>query len=157
MARCHPDSYAPLHCRILGASMTSKAFTIATLAACLVLCAQAVAARPHDGTLTSDDVDNTAVDNTAVNKVDAHDSMSVPTNQSNSTEALQTTANIRKALMADKTLSVSGHNVKIVTNGSTVTLRGPVASTAEKDRIAALARENAPGKDIVDQLTVKGA
>jgi hyperosmotically inducible periplasmic protein len=137
--------------------MTSKAFTIATLAACLVLCAQAVAARPHDGTLTSDDVDNTAVDNTAVNKVDAHDSMSVPTNQSNSTEALQTTANIRKALMADKTLSVSGHNVKIVTNGSTVTLRGPVASAAEKDRIAALARENAPGKDIVDQLTVKGA
>ena len=132
--------------------MTSKAFTIATLAACLVLCAQAVAARPHDGTLTSDDVDNTAV-----NKVDAHDSTSVPTDQSNSTEALQTTANIRKALMADKSLSVSGHNVKIVTNGSTVTLRGPVASTAEKERIAALARENAPGKDIVDQLTVKGA
>jgi hyperosmotically inducible protein len=137
--------------------MTSKAFTIATLAACLVLCAQAVAARPHDGTLSSDDVDNTAVDNSAVNKVDAHDSMSVPTNQSNSTEALQTTANIRKALMADKTLSVSAHNVKIVTNGSTVTLRGPVASAAEKDRIAALARQNAPGKDVVDQLTVKGA
>jgi len=137
--------------------MTSKAFTIATLAACLVLCAQAVAARPHDGTLSSDDVDNTAVDNSAVNKGDAHDSMSVPTNQSNSTEALQTTANIRKALMADKTLSVSAHNVKIVTNGSTVTLRGPVASAAEKDRIAALARQNAPGKDVVDQLTVKGA
>ena len=136
----------------MGASMTSKAFTIATLAACLVLCAQAVAARPHDGTLTSDDVDNTAV-----NKVDAHDSTSVPTNQSNSTEALQTTANIRKALMADKTLSVSGHNVKIVTNGSTVTLRGAVASAAEKERIAALARENAPGKDVLDQLTVKGA
>ena len=132
--------------------MTSKAFTIATLAACFVLCAQAVAARPHDGTLTSDDVDNTAV-----NKVDAHDSMSVPSNQSNSTEALQTTANIRKALVADKTLSVSAHNVKIVTNGSTVTLRGPVASTAEKDRIAALARQNAPGKDVVDQLTVNGA
>jgi len=132
--------------------MTSKAFTIATLAACLVLCAQAVAARPHDGTLTSDDVDNTAA-----NEADAHDSTSVPTNQSNSTEALQTTANIRKALMADKTLSVSAHNVKIVTNGSTVTLRGPVASAAEKDRIAALARQNAPGKDVVDQLTVKGA
>jgi hyperosmotically inducible protein len=132
--------------------MTSKTFTIATLAACLVLCAQAVAARPHDGTLTSDDVDNTAV-----NQVDAHDAMSVPTNQSNSTEALQTTANIRKALMADKTLSVSGHNVKIVTNGSTVTLRGPVASAAEKERIAALARENAPGKDVLNQLTVKGA
>jgi hyperosmotically inducible protein len=134
----------------MGASMTGKAFTIATLAACLVLCAQAVAA--HDGTLTSADVDNTAV-----NEVDARNSTSVPTNQSNSSEALQTTANIRKALMADKTLSVSGHNVKIVTNGSTVTLRGPVASTAEKEKIAALARENAPGKDVLDQLTVKGA
>src|SRR5512141_2099055 len=122
--------------------MTSKAFTIATLAACFVLCAQAVAARPHDGTPTSDDVDNTAV-----NKVDDRDAMPVPTDQSNSTEALQTTANIRKAVMADKTLSVSARNVKIVTHGSTVTLRGPVANAAEKDRIAALARQNAPGKD----------
>jgi hyperosmotically inducible periplasmic protein len=160
MARQHADSYALfIRYRILGASMTSRTFTIATLAACLVLCAQAVAARPHDGTLTSEDVDNTAVnvDNTAANKVDAHDSTSTPTDHSNSTEARQTTANIRKALMADKTLSVSGHNVKIVTNGSTVTLRGPVASAAEKERIAALARQNAPGKDVVDQLTVKGA
>ena len=132
--------------------MTSKAFTIATLAACLVLCAQAVAARPHDGTLTSDDVDNTAI-----NTVDGRDAMPVPTNQSNSTEALHTTANIRKAVLADKTLSVSAHNVKIVTNGSTVTLRGPVATAAEKERIAALARQNAPGKDVLDQLTIKGA
>jgi hyperosmotically inducible periplasmic protein len=132
--------------------MTSKAFTIATLAACFVLCAQAVAARPHDGTLMSDDVDNTVV-----NIVDRRDAMSVPTNQSNSTEALQTTANIRKAVMADRTLSVSAHNVKIVTKGSTVTLRGPVASATEKDRIAALARQHAPGMDVLDQLTVKGA
>jgi osmotically-inducible protein OsmY len=132
--------------------MTSKAFTIATLAACSVLCARAVAARPHDGTLTSDDVDNTAVNN-----VDRRDAMPVPTDQSNSTEALQTTANIRKAVLADKTLSVSAHNVKIVTQGATVTLRGPVASASEKDRIAALARQHAPGKDVLDQLTVKGA
>jgi hyperosmotically inducible protein len=132
--------------------MTSKAFTIATLAACFVLCAQAVAARPHDGTLTSDDVDSTAV-----NRVDNHDAMSDPMNQSNSAEARRTTANIRKAVMADETLSVSAHNVKIVTQGSTVTLRGPVASAAEKERITALARQNAPGKDVLDQLTVKGA
>jgi osmotically-inducible protein OsmY len=46
--------------------------------------------------------------------------------------------------------------VKIITNGNTVTLRGPVATTAEKERITALAREYAPGKDILDQLTVSG-
>ena len=132
--------------------MNSKTFTIAALAACFVLCAQAVAARAHDGTLTSGDVDNTAVNN-----ADSHDAMPVPTNQSNSTEALQTTANIRKAIMADGTLSVAAHNVKIVTQGSAVTLRGPVASAAEKARVVALARRNAPGKDVLDQLTIKGA
>jgi hyperosmotically inducible protein len=131
--------------------MNTKTVTVATLAACFVLCATAVAARMHDGTLTSDDVDNTAV-----NSVDARDSMTVPTDQSNSSDALHITANIRKAVLADKSLSTSAHNVKIVTKGSTVTLRGPVVSAAEKERLAALARQNAPGKDILDQLTVKG-
>jgi osmotically-inducible protein OsmY len=132
--------------------MNSKALTVAMLAAVLVLCATAAAARMHDGTLTSDDVDNTAV-----NSVDSHDTMPVPTDQENSADALQVTANIRKAVLADKSLSTSAHNVKIVTNGSTVTLRGPVMSPAEKARVTALARQNAPGKDVVDQLTVKGA
>jgi len=106
----------------------------------------------HDATLSSDDVDNTAV-----NSVDHRDKLPVPTDQANSADAVQVTANIRKALMADKSLSTSAHNVKIVTQGSTVTLRGPVMSAAEKDRITALARQNAPGKDVLDQLTVKGS
>jgi hyperosmotically inducible periplasmic protein len=132
--------------------MNTKAVTLATLAAVCVLCATAVAARMHDGSLSSDDVDNTAV-----NSVDGRDTMSVPTDQANSADALQVTASIRKAVMADKSLSTSAHNVKIVTKGSTVTLRGPVVSAAEKVRVAALARQNAPGKDVLDQLTVKGA
>ena len=129
-----------------------KTTALATLAAFFLLCATAVAARMHDGTLTSDDADNTAV-----NSVDNRDGMPVPTDQANSADALQVTANIRKAVMADKSLSISAHNVKIVTKGSTVTLRGPVMSAAEKGRVTALARQNAPGKDVLDQLTVKGA
>jgi hyperosmotically inducible protein len=133
--------------------MTSKAFTGVSIAACLVLCGAASATVPNDGTLTGENGE----DNTAVNAVDRHSAMATPADQSNSADAIQVTANIRKAVVGDKSLSTSAHNVKIVTSGNTVTLRGPVASTAEKDRIAALARHHAPGKDILDQLTVSGA
>ena len=122
--------------------MNSKALTIASLAAVLVLCATAAAALPEDGNLTSADVDTGAA---------------TAADQSNSSDALQVTAGIRKAVVADESLSTSAHNVKIVTTGNTVTLRGTVASLAEKDKVVALARQNAPGKDILDQLTIKGA
>lgn len=39
-----------------------------------------------------------------------------------------TTAKIRKAITADKTLSTYAHNVKIITLNGTVTLKGPVTS-----------------------------
>lgn len=126
--------------------MHSKAFTIGSFAAILVLCATAAAALPHDGTLTAEDVDIAVVDAPAV-----------ATDQSNSKQALQVTSNIRRAVIADKSLSTSAHNVKIVTTGNTITLRGPVMSVAEKGRVAALARQNAQGKGVLDQLTVKGA
>lgn len=137
--------------------MNSKVLTMAGRAAVLVLSATAAAANGTDGSLTGADVDSAQADNTAVNGVDAHKATVVPTDQSNSKDALQVTANIRKAVIADRSLSTSAHNVKIVTSGNTVTLRGPVASAAEKDRINSLARQNAPGKDVLDQLTVKGA
>jgi osmotically-inducible protein OsmY len=132
--------------------MNSKAFTGVSVAACLVLCGTVGASPSHDGTLFGEN----DTDNTAANRVDSHSETSTPTDQSNTAEAIQVTASIRKAVIADKSLSVSAHNVKIVTSGNTVTLRGPVASAAEKERIAALARQNAPGKDVLNQLTIKG-
>lgn len=132
--------------------MNCKAFTGVSIAACLLLGGAASAAVPSDGTLAGENDE----DNTARNVVDRHSGMATPTDQSNSSDAIQVTASIRKAVVSDKSLSTSAHNVKIVTSGNTVTLRGPVASTAEKDRIAALARQYAPGKDILDQLTVSG-
>ena len=128
--------------------MNGKAFAGA-IAACLLLCAAAqVASNPVDGP--------PAADNTAANAVDRNPETATPTDQSNSADAIQVTANIRKAIVGDKTLSTSAHNVKIVTSGNTVTLRGPVASTAEKERVTALARQYAGGKDVLDQLTVNG-
>ena len=132
--------------------MNCKAFTGVSIAACLVLCGAAGAAVASNGTLAGENDE----DNTARNVVDRHSGMATPTDQSNSSDAIQVTASIRKAVVGDKSLSTSAHNVKIVTSGNTVTLRGPVASAAEKERIAALARQYAPGKDILDQLTISG-
>jgi osmotically-inducible protein OsmY len=96
-----------------------------------------------------------AADNTAVNADDR--SLATPVDQSNDADAIKVTANIRKAVLGDQTLSTSAHNVKIITSGNTVTLRGPVASAEEKERVTSLARQHAHGKDILDQLTVNGA
>jgi osmotically-inducible protein OsmY len=132
--------------------MNSKAFSGVSVAACLVLCGAAGVSHAHDGTLFGEN----EADNTAVNEADSRSRMATPADQANTADAIQVTASIRKAVIADKSLSAAAHNVKIVTRGNTVTLRGPVASSAEKDRIAVLARQNAPGKDVLDQLTVKG-
>ena len=67
------------------------------------------------------------------------------------------TAKIRKSLIADKALSMDAHNVKIITQNGTVTLKGPVKSEEEKQEVASRAAEAVGGADKVDnQLTVKG-
>jgi hyperosmotically inducible periplasmic protein len=77
--------------------------------------------------------------------------------QSSATTDRHLTAKIRKSLMADKALSMYAHNVKIITQNGTVTLKGPVKSEEEKQEVASKAAEAAGGSDKVDnQLTVKG-
>jgi len=97
-----------------------------------------------------------AADNTTSNVVDRDTSATTPMDQSNDKEAIETTAAIRRAVMSDKSLSVSAHNVKIVTNGNTVTLRGPVASAAEKARIESLAVKSAAGKKVRNEISIAG-
>ena len=66
------------------------------------------------------------------------------------------TAKIRKAVVADKSLSTYAHNVKIVSQGGTVTLKGPVRSDAEVQTIVAKATELAGSSyKVVNQLDVK--
>jgi osmotically-inducible protein OsmY len=66
------------------------------------------------------------------------------------------TAKIRKAIIADKSLSTYAHNIKIVSQDGSVTLKGPVRSDAEAKSIVAKATEIAGGPSkVVDQLEVK--
>ena len=65
-------------------------------------------------------------------------------------------ASIRKAVVADKSLSTYAHNIKIVSQNGIVTLKGPVRSDAEVKSVVAKAEEIAGGPSkVVNQLDVK--
>lgn len=96
-----------------------------------------------------------AADNTEKNERDRSGETKTPLDQSNSPEDLKVTQAIRKAVIADDSLSVTAKNVKIVTAAGKVTLRGPVNTAEEKTKVAAHAKANAGHAQVVDQLEVK--
>jgi len=95
-------------------------------------------------------------DNTKVNKQDRNPGAVTAEKQNGSVSDRDLTAKIRKAIMAEKSLSTYAHNVKIVSQDGTVTLKGPVRSDAEVQTIIGKATEIAgsPSK-VVNQLEVK--
>jgi hyperosmotically inducible protein len=75
-------------------------------------------------------------------------------NQKNNKSDLDLTANIRKAIMAEKTLSTAAHNVKIISQDGRVTMRGAVNSQDEKDTVLAKAREIAGADNVTDDVKI---
>jgi osmotically-inducible protein OsmY len=75
--------------------------------------------------------------------------------QSNVQSDRETTAKIRKAIIADKDLSMYAHNIKIITRNGTVTLKGPVQSDDEKQKVESDVASVVARDNLVDQLTVK--
>jgi osmotically-inducible protein OsmY len=51
-------------------------------------------------------------------------------------------------------MSINARNIKIVTSQGKVTLRGPVASAAEKDAIDKMARDVAGSDNVDNQLEI---
>jgi hyperosmotically inducible protein len=98
-----------------------------------------------------------AADNTVKNQRDRSGETQTSANQSNDSAATQTTAAIRRAVVADDSLSMTAKNIKIITAGDTVTLRGPVQSAEEKTKIEQLAQSAAGNAKIDNQLEVKDA
>jgi len=62
---------------------------------------------------------------------------------------------IRKAIMADKSLSAEAHNVKVIARNGQVTLRGFVRSEEEKTVVAQKAAEVAGVSNVTNDLIVK--
>lgn len=93
-----------------------------------------------------------APDNTAVNK---NTSQPTADQSHNSMSDTQLAAHIRKDVVADKSLSTYGHNVKIIAKHGKVTLKGPVHSEDEKNAIEQHAKQYAGDGNVDNQITVK--
>lgn len=137
--------------------MNTRPFIAILLAsACwnLAACEQRPAPAPTPSPAPTPTKAATQPDNTARNKVDRDSATKTPMDQSNSQSDIDITANIRRALMDDKALSTNAKNCKIITDKGLVTLRGPVATQAEKDSIAAKAKAVAGVVSVDNQLEI---
>ena len=96
-----------------------------------------------------------APDNTKMNDRDRNSNQPTADQQKENRPDLEITKQIRQALVRDKSLSPYAHNVKIMTQGGMVTLRGPVHSDEEKKAVEAKAVEVAGEGKVNNQLDVK--
>jgi hyperosmotically inducible protein len=94
-------------------------------------------------------------DNTKVNQQDRAQGAVTADHQKDNRNDRDLTQQIRKAVIADKSLSTYAHNVKIVSQGGTVTLKGPVRSEDEHKAVVAKAEGIAGAGRVTDQLSVK--
>ena len=74
-------------------------------------------------------------DNTQTNKRDRNANVPTADQQKENIEDRDLTKKIRRAIIADKSLSTYAHNVKVISQGGAVTLKGPVRSETEKKAI----------------------
>ncbi len=83
----------------------------------------------------SETTDPPAADNTKVNERDRAPAAVTADQQKNNKSDLTVTAEIRRAVIAEKSLSTNAHNVKIIAVNGVVTLKGPVKTVAEKTTV----------------------
>jgi hyperosmotically inducible periplasmic protein len=122
-----------------------RALMTLTLAGVLVAGASALAQTP----------DNTQPDNTKVNKRDRQAAEPTADQQKENASDRELAKNVRRAIVKDKSLSSYAHNVKVIAQDGTVTLKGPVRSAEERKSIEDKATEVAGAGNVKNELSVK--
>lgn len=96
-----------------------------------------------------------SADNTGKNERDRSGETLTPIDQSNDPADLKITAETRKMIVADDSLSSNAKNCKVITTaGGAVTIRGPVDSAKEKKALVKYAKA-AGATSVTNQLEVK--
>ena len=95
-------------------------------------------------------------DNTKVNKRDRQQSEPTADQQKENTSDRDLAKNVRRAIVKDKSLSTYAHNVKVIVQNGTVTLKGPVHSDEESKAVEAKAAEVAGAGNVRNALSIKG-
>jgi osmotically-inducible protein OsmY len=133
-----------------------SAFFLAALAATSVWVGCENKSSTPTNTSNSNRDHTTPPDNTANNKRDQNANTPTPIDQSNDSKDIEISAQIRRAIMDDASMSTNAKNIKIITaKGGAVTLRGVVDSQAEKDAVEAKAKGVAGVQSVDNQLEVK--
>lgn len=96
----------------------------------------------------------TPADNTKVNKGDRTKGAVTADQQKDNTSDRDITRRIRRALIADKTLSTYAHNVKVIAKDGQVTLKGPVRTEDEKKTVEAKATKVAGAGHVTNQMSI---
>ena len=100
-----------------------------------------------------------APDNSKANAISTNssDSTSTAQGQSNNPADITLAQQIRKSVMADKSLSTYAHNVKIVAVHGAVTLNGVVRDSREKNAVEMKAQALAGKGNVTDDLSIAPA
>jgi len=115
----------------------------------------ATATKEKDVTRKEGATHNSA-DNTGQNARDKSGETLTPLDQSSDPQDLDKTQKIRKALVEDASLSTNAKNIKVITVHGTVTLRGPVDSAEERNKIVAKAKPIAGGQ-LKNELEIRSS
>jgi osmotically-inducible protein OsmY len=96
-------------------------------------------------------------DNTKVNRRDDVKGAITAGTQSNAKIDLELTRKIRRELTQNREMSSYAKNIKIISRDGTVTLRGPVKSQDERQRIDSIAKKIAGDSKVDNQLEIAPA
>lgn len=97
-----------------------------------------------------------SAENTGRNVRDKYGTTLTPEDQKETESDINITTNIRKAAVADESLSINAKNIKIITRDGIVTLRGPVESDSESAILQHLAAQTPGAIQVYNQLEIKG-
>jgi len=95
-----------------------------------------------------------AADNTKKNQRDLSEAAQTPGDQGESEADRTITQQIRQGIVGNDALSMTAENVKIITDGGVVTLRGPVKSVEERSTIETIAQRTSGVKRVDNQLEI---
>ena len=93
-------------------------------------------------------------DNTEINKRDRSENELTADQQGETKQDREITQKIRLAIIKDNSLSTYAYNMKIITVGGMVTLKGPVRSEEEKRAIEEIAAQIAGNGKITSEIEI---
>ncbi|CAN5263956.1 hypothetical protein BH10CYA1_BH10CYA1_36090 [soil metagenome] len=92
-------------------------------------------------------------DNTKKNSKVVNGDKPTAQSQSNDKASVERSADLRKAILKKKGLSMNAQNIKLIDENGKMTLRGPVNNAKEKSTIESLAKRSY-GKNFVSEIEI---